>query len=69
LKTARYRGSDPGLRFGVAQALNEEIRSPTETLGRGKRDRIDPVLDGDKAGGRNTGDPMRKRFDVATTTA
>lgn len=60
------RGSDPALRLGVEHALAEEIGIATEVLGRRERDRIDPVLDRDMAGGRKPGDPMSERSDEVT---
>ena len=48
---------------GLRDALAEEIRIATEVLGRRERDRIDALLDRDKAGGRKFGDPMSERSD------
>src|SRR5712691_3713630 len=63
LEAALQRGSEPALGLGIAQALAEEIGIATEVLGRRERDRIDAVLDRDKAGGRKPADPMRERSD------
>jgi hypothetical protein len=48
---------------GAAHALAEEIGIAAELLGRGERDRIDPLLDRDVAGGRKPADPMSERSD------
>ena len=63
LEAALHRGLDPALGLRVAHALAEEIGIATEVFGRRERDRIDPLLDRDMAGGREPGDSMRERSD------
>jgi hypothetical protein len=56
LESALHRGLDPALSLRVAHALGEEIGIATKVLVRRKRDRINPLLDRDMAGGREPGD-------------
>ena len=51
--------------IGLAHALAEEIGIAPEVLDGHERDRIDPVLDRDEAGGRKPGDPVSERPDEA----
>jgi len=63
LEAALHCSSNPVLRLRVAHALAEEIGIAMEVFGRCERDRIDPVLDRDMAGGRKPGNPMSERSD------
>jgi hypothetical protein len=71
-QSGRLAGSSPsrwatdqklGTALGVTHALAEEIGIAAEVLGRRQRDRIDPVLDRELAGGWEPRDPMSQRFD------
>jgi len=60
LESALDRGLDAFLGLGIAHALAEEV-GIAESPRRRKSDRIDPLLDRDKAGRRKPGDPKRER--------
>jgi hypothetical protein len=63
LEATLHRGLDLALGLGGTHALAEEIGIAAEVLGWRQRDRIDPVLDRELAGGWEPRDPMSERFD------
>jgi hypothetical protein len=65
LKAALHRCLELALGLGGTHALAEEIGIAAEVRDWRQRDRIDPFLNRDLAGGREPSDPMSERFDEA----
>jgi hypothetical protein len=63
LEATIHRGLDLALSLGGTHALAEEIGIAAEVLGWRQRDRIDPVLDRELAGGWEPRDPISEGFD------